>query len=207
MTAAHRLVAPSDTVAPPSALPRAFGWRDRVRAFRARRCGVEVGVAVVLGRGLVFDGSVTIGDGAVLGDGCRFHVAPGASVVVGPGAILGDRCVVSAHERVEIGPGSVLADEVVLVDFDHRFDDVERPVRLQGLRTGAVVIGAGVRVGPSAALLRGVRIGDGAQVGAHAVVTRDVPAGAVVDGVPATTPTPPRPPRPARRARAGRAPR
>jgi acetyltransferase-like isoleucine patch superfamily enzyme len=64
-----------------------------------------------------------------------------------------------------------------------------------------------VRIGPSAALLRGVQVGDGAQIGAHAVVTRDVPAGAAVDGVPAARPTPPPPPRPARRARAGRAPR
>jgi acetyltransferase-like isoleucine patch superfamily enzyme len=48
-----------------------------------------------------------------------------------------------------------------------------------------VHIGRGVWIGRGAAVLAGVRIGDGAVVAANAVVTRDVAAGAVVGGVPA----------------------
>ena len=52
-------------------------------------------------------------------------------------------------------------------------------------RTGPVTIGDHVFVGQRAIILGGVTIGDGATIGAGSVVTRDVPAGAVVAGVPA----------------------
>ena len=178
----------SASVAPPAALPRTPGWRDRRRARRARRHGVVVAGDVAIGRDVRFDvapgARMVLGDGVVLGDGCRFHVAAG-EVVVGGGAVLGERCVVTAQASVTIGARCVLADEVVLIDLDHRFDDVERPVRTQGVRSAPVVVGDDVRIGPGVAVLRGVRVGAGAQVGAHAVVTRDVAPGARVEGVPA----------------------
>ena len=48
-----------------------------------------------------------------------------------------------------------------------------------------VVVERRASIGSGAVILGGVRIGEGALVGAGAVVTRDVPAGAVVAGVPA----------------------
>lgn len=52
-------------------------------------------------------------------------------------------------------------------------------------RIGPVEIGRNVMIGANCTILPGVRIGDGAVVAAGAVVTRDVPAGAFVGGVPA----------------------
>jgi acetyltransferase-like isoleucine patch superfamily enzyme len=190
-------------VAPPAGLPRAPGWRDRVRAARARRrAGVEIaGAAVVLGRGVVFDlapgARVTIGAGVDLGDRCRFHLGPGAVVTIGATTRLGERCVITARERVTVGAGCLLADEVVLVDASPTYADPERPLREQSLATAPVAIGDAVRIGPSAAILRGVSVGTGAAIGAHAVVTHDVAAGGAVDGMPvrrpAAVPAPKRP--------------
>jgi carbonic anhydrase/acetyltransferase-like protein (isoleucine patch superfamily) len=194
MCAAHRRSEDpaSVAVAPPTALPRAPGWRDRRRTARARRiAGVEIArdARVVLGRDVVFDlvpgARLVIGAGVALGDGCRFHIGPDATVIVDEATRLGEKCVITAHERVTIGAGCVLADEVVLLDGDPRVDDVERPVREQGLSTSPIAIAAHVRIGPGAAILRGVTIGAGAAIGAHAVVTHDLAPGATVDGVPA----------------------
>ena len=203
MTAAH----PSTTVAPPAALPRQPGWRGRVRVWRARRHGVAAGRGVAIGRDVRFDvaagGSLVLHDGVVLGDGSRFHVR-GGDVVVGAGTVLGERCVVTAHERVSIGARCLLADEVVIADAEHRYDDVERPTRLQGLVAAPVTVGDGARLGPGVAVLRGVTVGPGAVVGARAVVTSDVAPGATADGVPAVATRRATPPaRPARRARDG----
>jgi serine acetyltransferase len=177
-------------VAPPAALPRAPGWRDRWRAARARRvAGVEIAAGVVLGGGVVFDlaagARVIVGAGAELGDRCRLHVGPGATVTIGAATRLGERCVITANERVTLGARCLLADEVVLVDASPSFADAERPLREQPLTTAPVAIGDNVRIGPSAAILRGVTIGDSAAVGAHAVVTHDVRAGGGVEGMPA----------------------
>jgi acetyltransferase-like isoleucine patch superfamily enzyme len=131
-----------------------------------------------LGRGVRFDL-------APVGDGCRFHLGAGAAVVIGAGARLGERCVVASHERVEIGPGARLDDEVVLIDFDHDVEDVERPMRQQPLITAPVVIGPRAVVGAAAGVLRGVTVGEGARVGVRSVVTQDVPPGARAQGTPA----------------------
>jgi acetyltransferase-like isoleucine patch superfamily enzyme len=175
------------------------------RAWRARRRGVDLGAGVVLGRGVRFrledGGRLAVGDGAVLGDRCRLHV-PGGSVDIGAGAVLGERCVIYAAAGVHVGAQAVLADEVVLCDTDRRFDDPERPTRLQPLRTAPIAVGERARLGPRAAVLPGVTIGAGAVVAARSVVTADVGPGASVSGLPAR---PAALPRRARRARAGRA--
>lgn len=159
-------------VAPPSALPRAAGWRDR---RRARRRGVEAARGVVVGRGVVFDvargGRVVLAEGVALADGCRLHVSDGAIVTIGAGTRLGDRCVITARRSVAIGARCVLADEVVLVDAAPVTDDVERPLREQGLEAAPVVVGDDVRIGPSAALMAGTTVAPGATVAAHAVLS------------------------------------
>jgi acetyltransferase-like isoleucine patch superfamily enzyme len=99
--------------------------------------------------------------------------------------VLGERCTLAAHAGIEIEDGAVLGDEAVIVDFDHRYDDPEVPVRLQGIRATPVFVGTGARIGARAAIQRGVTIGERAQVAALSVVTRDVAPGSRVGGVPA----------------------
>ena len=48
-----------------------------------------------------------------------------------------------------------------------------------------IVLGRNVWVGSNATILRGVTVGDNSVIAAGAVVTKDVPAGSVVGGVPA----------------------
>jgi acetyltransferase-like isoleucine patch superfamily enzyme len=62
---------------------------------------------------------------------------------------------------------------------------VERPIRQQGIYKRDVEVGSNVWIGYGACVLRGVRVGDNSIVGTNSVVTRDVPANAVVAGIPA----------------------
>lgn len=133
--------------------------------MRRRRRGI--------GRGVVFDvaagAEVVVEDGAVIGAGTRFHVRAGV-VRIAAGAVLGERCVVLAHAGVEVGAHAILGDDVVLVDFQHRFDDAERPVREQPLDAAPITIGERAHIGHRAVIERGVSIAAGARVPAQTVV-------------------------------------
>jgi len=106
-------------------------------------------------------------------------------VEIGAKTVLGQECTISAYERVRIGEQCVIADRAMFIDFDHGVVEVERPIRLQGIYTRPVEVGSNVWIGYGACILRGVHVGDNAIVGTNAVVTKDVPANAVVAGVPA----------------------
>lgn len=86
---------------------------------------------------------------------------------------------------ISIGDDSIIGPYTVVHSANHESRDLARPVRLQGYELAPVRIGRDVWIGAHATILPGVTIGDRAIVGAGAVVTKDVPAGTVVAGVPA----------------------
>lgn len=99
-------------------------------------------------------------------------------VEIHPGAIIGRRLFIDHAMGVVIGETAQIGNDVMLyhgVTLGGR--SLARTKRHPTLENG-VTVGAGARVlGP-------IRIGAGAQIGANAVVVKDVPPGAVVVGVP-----------------------
>jgi acetyltransferase-like isoleucine patch superfamily enzyme len=189
--------------------PRAGGVLTLLRFMRRRgmlnlkyaRLLVRLGTLKLrLGRRLLLDGLAFVGPGCSLelgreatlelgrwswvGHGCKIRVHEG-NVSIGAKTVLGQECTISAFQHVSIGRECVVADRVMLIDFDHGMVEVERPIRLQGIYKRDVRVGNNVWIGYGACILRGVTVGDNAVIGTGAVVTRDVPANAVVGGVPA----------------------
>ena len=82
--------------------------------------------------------------------------------------------------RVGIGPGVKLLTSAHELPVDREVAVMDGP-----LRFGEIVLEDGCDLGVGAIVLPGVTVGRGAQIGAGAVVTRDVPAYAVAAGVPA----------------------
>ncbi len=143
-------------------------------AFVGPGCSLEVGPRATL----------ELGRWSWVGHGCKIRSHEG-SVSVGAKTVLGQECTISAFQHVSIGRECVIADRVMMIDFDHGMVEVERPIRLQGIYKRDVRVGNNVWIGYGACILRGVTVGDNAVIGTNAVVTRDVPANAVVGGVPA----------------------
>ena len=154
----------------------AAGWRWRTDG------------PVFFGRGLELQvarrGRVEFGRFVWIGDGTKIRCHEGA-VEIGAKTVLGQECTISAYQRVRIGEQCVIADRAMFIDFDHGVVEVERPIRLQGIYKRDVVVGSNVWVGYGACILRGVRVGDNSIIGTNSVVTKDVPANAVVAGIPA----------------------
>jgi acetyltransferase-like isoleucine patch superfamily enzyme len=160
-----------------------LGWRKlllgrRLRldgvAFIGPRCEIQVGRR----------GTLDLGRWSWIGHGCKIRSHEG-TVSIGAKTVLGQECTISSYQHVSIGRECVIADRVMLIDFDHGMVEVERPIRLQGIYKRDVRVGHNVWIGYGACILRGVTVGDNAVIGTNAVVTKDVPANAVVGGVPA----------------------
>ncbi len=153
-------------------------WRGRLKtdgfAF------VCPGVRFEIGRGA----TVHLGRWSWLGHGTKVRAHEG-EVRIGAKTVIGQECTITAFQHVSIGRECIIADRVMLIDFDHGVVEVERPVRVQGIYKRDVRVGHNVWVGYGACFLRGVTVGDNVVVGTSTVVTNDVPANAVVGGVPA----------------------
>ena len=109
-------------------------------------------------------GWMTTGEEVSFGPGCHIY-EPRA------GLRIGDQCM--------IGGGVLICG----VNHGHALKSV--PMREQVAEAATIILGNDVWLGMGAIVLPGVTIGDGAIVAAGAVVTGDVPAGAVVSGIPA----------------------
>ena len=139
------------------------GYRtpEEVRVLLGELTGKEIDESVALFPPFYseFGRNLTIGKNVFINSGCRFQDTGGI--------VIGDNTL--------IGHGSTLTTLNHSVDPDRRAD----------MTPAAVVIGRKVWLAACVTVAPGVTIGDGAIVGAGAVVTHDVPANAVVAGVPA----------------------
>lgn len=133
--------------------------------------GFTAPLIVSVGRGATFYPRVSI-------RGCG-RLAIGDHCSINSGVIFGLTCDLSLGNNVLVG------DNVSFRTADHEFSDPARPMVEQGERRASIVVEDDVWIGANATVLRGVRIGRGAIVGANAVVTRDVEPFAIVGGVPA----------------------
>ena len=98
-------------------------------------------------------------------------------------AVIGRRVVIEHQSAIVIHGNSVIGDESIIrqgVTLGNKTPD--RPL-------DAPTLGKRVNVGAGAKILGAVSIGDGASIGANAVVVNDIPAGAVAVGIPATVKT------------------
>ena len=125
--------------------------------------------------------------------GCRIgdETRVGPFVEIQRGAIVGARCKIQSHaficDGVELGDGVFVGHGAVFVN-----DKTPRAATSSGSLVGSadwtllrIHVEDGASIGSGAIVIGGVTIGARALIGAGAVVTRDVPAGETVAGVPA----------------------
>ncbi|MGE0067847.1 MAG: DapH/DapD/GlmU-related protein [Solirubrobacterales bacterium] len=149
-------------------------WQTTGFLFLGRRLELQIGRK----------GSIRFGRFVWIGDGSKIRCHEG-EVEIGDKTVIGQECTISAYQRVRIGSECVIADRAMFIDFDHGVVEVERPIRLQGIYKRDVLVGSNVWIGYGACILRGVSVGDNSVIGTNSVVTKDVPANAVVGGIPA----------------------
>ncbi len=140
---------------------------------------------VVLGKSWVYGtGAIHLGEHTLLYPDLHLETQGKAVITLGDGVVLSRGVHLVAMAGITLGRGSMLGEYTSVRDANHQRTP-GMSIRDAGHTAKPIVIGAEVWIGRGAIVLGGVTIGDGATVGANAVVTRDVAPGATVVGVPA----------------------
>ncbi len=130
-------------------------------------------------------GSIEIGNHALVG---RYSIiaAKGGRIRLGHSCNISTHCRIATQSLVEIGESVLIAAYAYIGPGNHRFAAIDQPIIEQDMEIkGGVRIGARAWIGTRVTILDGVTIGEDAVIGAHSLVLEDVPARAVVTGVPA----------------------
>ncbi len=169
--------------------PKLRAWAEPWQAeVQAKLCAVE---------------AVSLGEGCFIAPEARIFAEPNRPIRMGDRVTIAAQAFlhgpisladdVSVNPRVSmdggragirIGAGTRIATDAKLFAFDHGIDP-SAGIREQPVRSRGIEIGRDVWIGAGAGITDGVTIGSHAVVGMGAVVTRDVPAWAIVAGVPA----------------------
>ena len=165
-------------------LPPSLRWHaGRLATWAVRRHAFkEFGArsVIVAPRRLRGTARISIGSDAAIYEGCWLEAEPTGTLRIGDRVYLGHGVHLHAVDDIVLGNGVMIADNVIVNSGAHRMDAGKSVVG-----GGKIQIGDDVFIGQNAVVFGGVVIGPGATVGAGAVVTRDVPRGATVAGVPA----------------------
>lgn len=171
----------------------------------------KIGKGLIIGRNVVtrHPDKIELGDNVTIDDNCLLDARGAGSkgVVLEDGVIINRNCMIQAksgpirlRRRTSIGSNSVIVSlggvdvgEAVLTAGGiyisagaYNFDDPDLPVMDQGAYTkGPIRIGARSWLGTCVIVLDGVKIGEGAVIGAGSVVTKDIAENSVAVGVPA----------------------
>ena len=169
-------------------------------AIRSQRMATRLG-----NQTLRVDGSITIrgeeyisiGDGTHIGNGCVItawdKTADGGThapeIRIGANCSIGEYNNITATHRIEIGDNLLTGRWVTITDNSHGKTDAASlqmaPLMRPVINKGPIIIGKNVWIGDKATILPGVKIGDGAVIGANSVVTKDVDPYVAVAGIPA----------------------
>lgn len=155
---------------------------------------------ISIGRSVIIEDYVRIDalsqQGVILGDNvtiAKFTTIQCTGVIrsLGVGLRVGDNSAIGAYSFIGAQGGITIGNDVIMgprISFhaeNHRYEDPGIPIRLQGEIRKGIVVEDDCWIGAGAIILDGVHIGSGAIVAAGSVVTKDVPAFAIVAGSPA----------------------
>jgi acetyltransferase-like isoleucine patch superfamily enzyme len=161
--------------------------RQRWVIFRHPAADIRFGRNVYLGpRFSLFipeDGTFVVGDGVEFRRDFRAEVQQHGRVTIGSGSVFTYSVLVQCTTTIDIGERCMFGQSTILLDGQHRFRDLTRPMLEQGYDFQSIRIENDAVITTKCTIMADV--GTHAFVGANSVVTKAVPPYTVVVGAPA----------------------
>lgn len=133
---------------------------------------------------------VSFGKGVSIGEGTRILCTGslksiGKGIKVGDNVGMGEYCHYGCAGGIEIGDDTIVGIYVTMHSENHVFDDIDKPIRSQGVSHKGIKIGRDCWIGAKVTVLDGAVVGNGCVVAAGAVVRGTFPDNCIIGGVPA----------------------
>jgi acetyltransferase-like isoleucine patch superfamily enzyme len=169
-----------------------------VRTYHVKRF-LRAGEGIRIGRGFVVHGPerITVEDGVSIASHVTLRAMAEypwtsppqrfeSAIVLKRGCFINSFTEIAAAGRITIGESVMIGQQCCIVDMNHGYEDVTRPVKAQAVRVrGEIRIGDGSWLGAHCVVVGGVTIGRHCTVGAHSLVNHDLPDFCVAAGTPA----------------------
>ena len=135
--------------------------------------------------------AISIGPDFSLGYNCKIYAQDpekGSQVEIGRSVSLNNDVTINADfgGKIFIGDNVLVGPGVIIRAANHVFSNIEIPIKDQGHDAAPIHIEDDVWLGAGVIVVPGVRIGNGAVIGAGSVVVKDVEPYAIAVGIPAT---------------------
>jgi acetyltransferase-like isoleucine patch superfamily enzyme len=136
-------------------------------------------------KGVVLGDRVTIGKFAVIRPTNAYGGEMGIGLKVGNNSSIGPFAYIGCSGYIEIGDNVIMGPRVGIYSENHLFDNLEVPIKEQGVKRGFVKIEDDCWIASNVNILSGVTIGKGSIIASGSIVIKDVPPNSIVAGVPA----------------------
>lgn len=161
--------------------------RARWVIFRHPHAEIRFGPGTYLGPGFSLHipgaGAFVTGAGVELRRGFRAEIWDGGRIVLGAGTVCTYYVLMQCSSEIVVGERCQFGQSTIVIDGQHRFRDVSRPMIEQGYDIEPIHVADDVTVTTKCTIM--ASLGERAFLGANSVVTRPIPAYTVAVGAPA----------------------
>ena len=146
---------------------------------------VKYGVKVSPKAEVELSANLQFGRGAVVSSFTKIKATDGP-LEIGANCSVATSCFLDAGEAgIWIGSDCLIGPNVAMSAVNYRYDELDKPLREQGMTSKGIRIGRNVWIGANCTIMDGVSIGDNCIVVANSLVTRSHPPGVIIQGNPA----------------------
>ena len=145
---------------------------------------IDLGVKFINGKKKKHKG-IIIGNNCVIHSGSTFiadRSRKESGIIMKDYSGINRNCFIGGEGGLVIGKYSQIGPQTVIITTNHNFKDRKKPILMQELSYGKVVIEDDVWIGANCVILPNVKIGKGSIIGAGSVVSRDIPEYSIAVG-------------------------
>lgn len=165
-------------------------WFSAIYPFASRGRNLSIHYAIKLSRCVA--NQIKFGNSVIIWEDVWLYVLPNpgndVKIIIDDNCSIGARSTISAKNCIHLEEKVIMATSVLIQDHNHAYEDINLPIRDQGVTAGGQIrIERGCWIGQGAAIVCNegeVVIGRNSVIGANALVTRSCPPNSVIVGNP-----------------------